>query len=104
VPDVSWSSGPSARVPTSWLQRALWREWRPERVSAFDRARLLSRDGYGTLVSRFGRGFPVTRAGAGGRVETPGGTISAKTAIITVPVGGLKDERKRGSTDLRWVP
>jgi monoamine oxidase len=111
VPDVSLvertlSSGPDVVAAAGTMARmALGEE--PERVSALDYARLWSGDdllvpdGYGTLVSRFGQPFPVTLntavsaidwAGAGVRVETPSGTISAKTAIITVPVGVLKDE------------
>lgn len=76
----------------------------PERVSVADYQRLwsgtdyLMPEGYGTLVARYGAdvpvqlGTPVTAVrwdGAGVTVETPRGSIAARTAVITVPVGVL---------------
>lgn len=110
VPDVSLvertlSSGREVVAAAGTMARmALGEE--PERVSALDYARLWSGDdllvpdGYGTLVRRFGQAIPVTLntavsaidwAGSGVRVETDRGAITAKTAIITVPVGVLKE-------------
>jgi monoamine oxidase len=82
----------------------------PERVSALDYARLWSGDdllvpaGYGTLVARFGAGLtvkletPATSidwAGPGVGVETARGTIRARAAILTLPVGVLAAEAIR---------
>lgn len=79
----------------------------PERVSARDYAQLWSgedlyvRDGYGALVERFGAGLPVSLStavrairwgGPGVEVETTKGTIRARRAIVTVPVGVLIEE------------
>jgi monoamine oxidase len=77
----------------------------PENISALDYARLWSGDdlvvpsGYGDLVTRYGQGVdvrlntPVTgidTSGAGVTLETPKGTLRARAAIVTVPVGVLK--------------
>jgi monoamine oxidase len=79
----------------------------PERVSALDYARLWSGDdllvveGYGSLVTRFGAGLPARLAtpattvdwrGPGVSVETGTGTIRARAAILTIPVGVLAAE------------
>jgi monoamine oxidase len=75
----------------------------PERVSVRDYARLWSGDdylvpdGFGRLVERAAEGLPirldtpVVRIGwsDGIAVETPRGTLRARTAIVTVPVGVL---------------
>ncbi len=75
-----------------------------ERISALDYARLWSGDdlivpqGYGALVQRFGAQIPVKLAtpvthirwdGRGVVVESPAGSLSARAAIVTVPVGVL---------------
>ena len=80
----------------------------PERISALDYARLWSGTdllvptGYGALVSAYGADLPVrlstpvTRIGWGGTgvaLETTAGRISARTAVVTVPVGVLKAEK-----------
>lgn len=84
-----------------------------ERISVLDNQQLWSgpdyttRDGYGALVAAFGRDLPVSlsvlaqtiRWGDGGvEAETSAGTIRARAAIITVPVGVLK------SGAIRFVP
>jgi len=85
----------------------------PERVSIQDYDQLWAGDdyvvpsGYGALVVRFGADVPVrleTPAthvrwdGAGVTVETPRGALRAKAAIVTVPIGVLKQG------DLRFTP
>ena len=89
--------GPSRRI----ARMSLGEE--PEHVSVRDYARLWSGDdflvpdGYGRLVERFGadlpvrRDTPVTRIdwSDGVAVETPRGTLRARGAIVTVPVGVL---------------
>jgi monoamine oxidase len=111
VPDVSLVErtvqlGPEVVAAAGTLARmALGEE--PERVSALDYARLWSGDdllvpdGYGTLVRRYGEALPVRLntpvsaldwEGAGVRVATPEGTIAARSAIITVPVGVLQQD------------
>jgi monoamine oxidase len=97
-PDVVAAAGDLARLE-------LGEE--PERVSALDYARLWSGDdllvpeGYGSLVARFGAGLPVqldTSAtavdwhGPGVSVDTTKGTIRARAAILTMPVGVLAAE------------
>lgn len=82
----------------------------PERVSVQDYDQLWSGDdfiplgGYGAVVARYGADIPVrlntpvTRLRWGeGRVEaeTPQGTLSARVAIVTVPVGVLQAESLR---------
>ena len=80
----------------------------PERISALDYARLWSGtdllvpSGYGKLVAAYGAGLAVrlstlvTRIdwrGAGVALDTPAGRLTARTAVITVPVGVLTAER-----------
>jgi monoamine oxidase len=109
VPDVSLVErtvkfGPEVVAAAGTMARMTLGE-EPERVSALDYARLWSGDdllvpdGYGTLVSRFGQTVPVRLntpvsaidwEGVGVRVETPDGAITARAAIITVPVGVLQ--------------
>lgn len=89
--------GPSRRI----ARMSLGEE--PERVSVRDYARLWSGDdfvvpdGYGRLVERFGADLPVRRDTPVTRIdwsdgiamETPRGTLRARGAIVTVPVGVL---------------
>ncbi|QFU15761.1 flavin monoamine oxidase family protein [Microvirga thermotolerans] len=85
----------------------------PARVSVQDYDQLWSGDdfiplgGYGTLVERYGADVPVRLETpvthldwSGGRVEarTPKGTLTARAAILTVPVGVLQAE------GIRFVP
>jgi monoamine oxidase len=89
-----------------------------ERISIIDNqslwsgSDLLADGGYGALVARHGHGLPVALAtpaerirwgGAGVEVETPSGTIRARTAIITVSVGVLKAGRIRFEPELPAV-
>lgn len=82
----------------------------PERVSVADYSRLYDGSnlivpaGYGTLVARYGADIPVSLettvssidwSGQGVTVQTNKGTIRAKTAILTVPLGVLKAEKIR---------
>lgn len=84
-----------------------------ERISVLDNQQLwngadyTTRDGYGALVAAYGNGLPVSlsvraetiRWNQGGvEAETSSGTIRARAAIITVPVGVLK------SGAIRFVP
>lgn len=84
-----------------------------ERISVLDNQQLwngpdyTTRGGYGALVAAYGRDVPVSlsvraetiRWGQGGvEAETSAGTIRARAAIITVPVGVLK------SGAIRFVP
>jgi monoamine oxidase len=84
-----------------------------ERISVLDNQQLwngadyTTRDGYGALVTAYGRDLPVTlsvradiiRWGDGGvQAETSAGTIRARAAIVTVPVGVLN------SGAIRFVP
>jgi monoamine oxidase len=87
----------------------------PERVSTADYDQLWSGDdylvpsGYGALVARYGADIPVRLEtpvtavrwdGSGAEIETPGGTLRASAAIVTVPVGVLKAGAIRFSPDL----
>jgi monoamine oxidase len=87
----------------------------PERVSIADYDQLWSGDdylvpsGYGALVVRYGAEIPVRLEtpvtavrwdGAGVEIETPGGTLRASAAIVTVPVGVLKARAIRFSPEL----
>ena len=80
----------------------------PGRISALDYSRLWSGtdlivpDGYGKLVASWGADLPVKLntllsrvdyRDSGVRLTTSGGTLSARTAVITVPVGVLQAER-----------
>lgn len=82
----------------------------PDRVSAADYDGLWAGDdlvvpsGYGRLVQRHADGLPIRLAtpvsavdwsGAGVALETPSGTVRAKTAIVTVPLGVLQAENVR---------
>jgi monoamine oxidase len=82
----------------------------PERVSVQDYDQLWSGDdfiplgGYGTLVARYGANVPVSlntpvthlRWGEGRvEAETPNGIVTARTAIVTVPIGVLHAESLR---------
>ncbi|MGL4439210.1 MAG: flavin monoamine oxidase family protein [Bosea sp. (in: a-proteobacteria)] len=84
-----------------------------ERISVLDNQQLwnggdyTTNSGYGALVAAYGRDLPVSLAvraetirwGQGGvEAETSAGTIRARAAIITVPVGVLK------SGAIRFVP
>lgn len=66
-------------------------------------------EGYGAVVERFGAGLPVRLStpvqrvdwsGKGVAVDTPGGRITARAAIITVSVGVLKSGRIAFSPEL----
>lgn len=87
----------------------------PDRVSAADYDALWSGDdlilpaGYGGLLARYAEGLPVRLGetvrrvawdGPGVRVETSGGTVAARAAIVTVPVGVLGAGVIRFSPDL----
>ena len=87
----------------------------PERVSVADYARLydggnlIIREGYGTLVGRYGEGVPVRLgvtataidwSGQGVAVTTSAGTIRARKAVVTLPVGVLKAEGVRFTPSL----
>lgn len=119
VPDVSLIErigGPEAEGASAALsiaRMALGDE--PERISALDYARLWSGDdlvapqGYGTLVERAAKGLdirlstPVTAvdwSGAGVRVATDAGMVSARAAIVTLPVGVLKSGAVRFTPQL----
>ena len=82
----------------------------PDRVSVadyirlYDGSNLIVPSGYGALVARYGADVPVETgvnvtaidwSGAGVKVVTSKGDISARTAIITVPLGVLKAEKIR---------
>ncbi len=109
VPDISMA----ARVAALPVARAGGAEAiarmslgdEPENISALDYARLWSGDdllvpsGYGALAENYARGLdihtatPVTAidySGAGVALETPAGRVTARAAIITVPVGVLQ--------------
>ncbi|TDR93119.1 flavin monoamine oxidase family protein [Enterovirga rhinocerotis] len=77
----------------------------PDRVSSADYDQLWAGDdlllpeGFGTLVTRFGAGLPVRLSqpvrridwsGRGVALETSSGTLRAKCAIVTVPIGVLQ--------------
>ena len=121
VPDVSFvarvaDQGPAiAGVAAATARMAVGDE--PDRVSALDYARLWSGTdlvvpgGYGALVARYGATVPVRLAtpvtllrwdGAGVRAETPAGTIAARIAIVTIPVGVLAAGGLRVVPD--WPP
>lgn len=87
----------------------------PERVSVADYLRLyegsdhIVPSGYGALVAAYGRDIPVSLntvveaidwSGQGVALTTNRGSICAKTAVITVPLGVLKAERIRFSPAL----
>lgn len=87
----------------------------PEHASIADYEQLWAGDdyilpeGYGRLVARHGVGLPVALAtpatrlrwdGKGVAIETPRGTLSAKAAVVTVPVGVLKAGGLRFTPDL----
>ena len=87
----------------------------PERVSSADYDQLWSGDdlvvpdGYGRLVERYAAGLPVrlrevvTRidwSGPGVAVETSGGRVRARAAIVTVPVGVVQAGAIRFAPDL----
>lgn len=80
----------------------------PERISALDYARLWSGTdllvptGYGKLVAAYGAELPVrlstpvTRIdwrGGGVALDTPAGRLTARTVVVTAPVGVLAAER-----------
>ena len=108
VPDVSFverlKALPEAEGGATAIARmALGDE--PENISALDYARLWSGDdlvvpsGYGDLAVRYGRGVDVRlmtpvsaidTGGAGVALTTPAGTLRARAAVVTVPVGVLK--------------
>ncbi len=108
VPDVSLVQrvahlGDGAQSVSGIARMALGDE--PENISALDYARLWSGDdlvvpsGYGDLVGLYARGLdirlstPVTAidtSGAGVALDTPGGRLRTRAAILTVPVGVLK--------------
>lgn len=108
TPDISmaaFASGldPALIAPARGIARMSLGE-EPERVSVRDYARLWSGDdflvpgGYGRLVQAVGAGLPVRPAmpvsaidwsGSGVVLTTPGGSLGARTAIVTVPVGVL---------------
>lgn len=86
-----------------------------ERISVLDNQQLWSgpdyttADGYGALVASYGHDLPVSlsvtaqtiRWGHGGvEAETSAGTIRARAAIITVPVGVLNSGAIRFTPDL----
>jgi monoamine oxidase len=87
----------------------------PERVSVADYDQLWAGDdflvpsGYGALVARYGADIPMRLStpvsairwgGQGVALDTPGGTLRAGAAIVTVPVGVLKAGGLRFSPDL----
>ena len=109
VPDVSFVERVGGLQPegrggaTAIARMALGDE--PERISSLDYARLWSGDdlvvpsGYGALVARHAQGLDIRTStpvraidwsGAGVALETPNGTLRARAAIVTVPVGVLK--------------
>lgn len=109
VPDVSILErvgGPTSEVAEATMalsRMSLGDE--PERISALDYARLWAgddlvlREGYGALIERAAEGLdvrlgaPVTQidwSGAGVRVTTARGVITARAAIVTIPVGVLQ--------------
>ncbi|GJE38826.1 flavin monoamine oxidase family protein [Methylobacterium persicinum] len=97
-------AGSDAETATSGLSRLSLGE-DPDRVSAADYDRLWSGtdlwvDGYGDLVARHFAHLPVKLncpvlsidwSGPGIRLQTEQGTVEASAAIVTVPVGLLKD-------------
>jgi monoamine oxidase len=118
VPDVSFveraEALPGAAGGAAAIARmALGDE--PENISALDYARLWSgddlvmADGYGDLVRRYGAGLdvrlntPVAAIDTGGpgvALTTPAGTLTARAAIVTVPVGVLKTGAIRFTPEL----
>lgn len=114
APDVSIVArvaefGPDVVAAASGMTRLSLGE-EPERVSALDYARLWSGEdllapaGYGALAERFAAGLPVSLStpataidwsGPGVVVTTPKGAISARRAIVTLPVGVLIEESVR---------
>jgi monoamine oxidase len=86
-----------------------------ERISVLDNQSLWSgpdlttTSGYGALVEAYGKALPVSLStpvsainwGSGGiEAVTPRGTITARAAIVTVPVGVLKADGIRFTPDL----
>ncbi len=119
VPDVSFVErvgGPEAEgagAAMSIARMALGDE--PERISALDYARLWSGDdlllprGYGALVGKTAQGLDIRLqspveiidwSGAGVRVTSAKGALSARAAIVTLPVGVLKGGGVRFTPDL----
>jgi len=119
VPDVSMLErvgGPESEFRDSALaiaRMSLGDE--PERISAADYARLWAgddlvvRQGYGALVERAAQGLDVRLStpveaidwsGAGVRVTTKAGSIGARAAIVTLPVGVLQKGGVRFTPDL----
>ncbi len=89
-----------------------------ERISALDYARLwsgddlIAPDGYGALVQQFGARVPVNLNtqvthirwdGQGVVVESAAGSLTARAAIVTVPVGVLSRGAIRFTPDLPSV-
>jgi monoamine oxidase len=77
----------------------------PDRVSSADYDQLwagddlVMREGYGSLVTRYGASLPIRLStqvrridwsGSGIAIESPAGTLRARAAIVTVPVGVLQ--------------
>ncbi|MBV9077485.1 MAG: FAD-dependent oxidoreductase, partial [Methylobacteriaceae bacterium] len=106
--------GPDLVAAASGLTRLTLGE-EPDRVSCADYDQLWSGDdlivteGYGRLVTRFGAGLPVRLgvpvsridwSGDGIAAETPAGTIRARAALVTVPVGVLQEGGIRFAPDL----
>jgi monoamine oxidase len=97
-------ASPEARsIARQRAQMAMGEE--PERVSVaewqalWSGGNLVVPEGYGTLAEKAARNLPIRLAtaatairwdGAGVRVETTSGAISARAAIVTVPVGVLQ--------------
>ncbi len=121
VPDVSFvervADAPDLLPGARGLARMAVGE-EAERVSALDYARLWSGDdlivpdGYGALVQRFGAQVPVRLAtpvahirwdGQGVVVESPAGSLTARAAIVTVPVGVLSGGAIRFTPELPVV-
>lgn len=107
VADAVRAAGEDARESAAGLMRLTLGE-EPDRVSAADYEQLWSGedlvcpDGYGTLLERYASGLPVRYAetvrrldwsGPGVRVETSGGVLHARAAIVTVSVGVLRSGR-----------
>lgn len=108
---------PEASIPTDNPWMGLSKAWMGplsfgadfDAFSALDwytlestRPNLMVREGMGTLVSLIGRDVPVTLStpveriawgGPGVEVTTPGGTVKARAAILTVSTGILQAER-----------
>jgi monoamine oxidase len=109
---VAVAEGPDVAAAMAGLARLNLGE-EPEHVSCADYDQLWSggdlvpEGGYGTLVQRFGAeipvrlGTPVTRvdwSGPGVVLETAVGSVAARAALVTVPVGVIQAE------SIRFVP